>query len=53
VAAAGLTTLPEAIRFVNDYRLLVFGTVLILVIMVAPGGIAGLVNGLVTRRKTS
>jgi branched-chain amino acid transport system permease protein len=52
VAAAGLTVLPEAIRYVNDYRLLVFGTVLILVIMVAPGGIAGLASDLVARRKT-
>jgi branched-chain amino acid transport system permease protein len=53
VAAAGLTVLPEAIRFVNDYRLLVFGTVLIVVIRVAPGGIAGLMSGLVVRRKPS
>lgn len=52
-AAAGLTMLPEAIRFVNDYRLLVFGTVLIMVIMVAPGGIAGLVSGIAARRKAS
>ncbi len=28
VAAIGLTLLPEAIRFVNDYRLLVFGGML-------------------------
>ena len=30
VAAVGLTLLPEAIRFVNDYRLLVFGGLLVL-----------------------
>ena len=41
-AAIGLTLLPEAIRFVNDYRLLVFGGLLILVIRLAPGGLAGL-----------
>jgi branched-chain amino acid transport system permease protein len=44
VAAIGLTLLPEAIRFVNDYRLLVFGGLLVLVIRVAPGGLAGLVQ---------
>ncbi len=40
VAAVGLTLLPEAIRFVNDYRLLVFGGLLVLVIRLAPGGLA-------------
>jgi branched-chain amino acid transport system permease protein len=44
-AAIGLTLLPEAIRFVNDYRLLVFGGMLVLVIRLAPGGLAGLVRG--------
>jgi branched-chain amino acid transport system permease protein len=43
-AAIGLTLLPEAIRFVNDYRLLVFGGMLVLVIRVAPGGLAALVR---------
>jgi branched-chain amino acid transport system permease protein len=47
VAAVVLTLLPEVIRFVNDYRLLVFGGVMILVIRLAPGGLAGL-----TRRLT-
>jgi branched-chain amino acid transport system permease protein len=43
-AAIGLTLLPEAIRFVNDYRLLVFGGMLVLVIRLAPSGLAGLVQ---------
>ena len=47
VAAVALTLLPEVIRFVNDYRLLVFGGLLVLVIRLAPGGLAGL-----TRRLT-
>ncbi len=47
-AAVALTLLPEVIRFVNDYRLLVFGGLLVLVIRLAPGGIAGL-----TRRLTA
>lgn len=42
IAAIGLTLMPEAIRFVNDYRLLVFGGLLVLVIRLAPGGLAGL-----------
>jgi branched-chain amino acid transport system permease protein len=49
VAAVGLTLLPEAIRFVNDYRLLVFGGLLVLVIRLAPGGLAAMVRGLVLR----
>jgi branched-chain amino acid transport system permease protein len=45
VAAVGLTLLPEAIRFVNDYRLLVFGGLLVLVIRIAPGGLAAMTRG--------
>jgi branched-chain amino acid transport system permease protein len=41
-AAIALTLLPEATRFVKDYRLLVFGGLLILVIRLAPDGLAGL-----------
>jgi branched-chain amino acid transport system permease protein len=50
-AAVGLTLLPEAIRFVNDYRLLVFGGMLVLVIRLAPGGLAALVRNLFVRVK--
>jgi branched-chain amino acid transport system permease protein len=46
VAAILLTLLPEAIRFVNNYRLLVFGGLLVLVIRLAPGGLAGLTRRL-------
>ena len=48
-AAVALTLLPEVIRFVNDYRLLVFGGLLVLVIRLAPGGIAGLTRRLTAR----
>ena len=44
VAAVALTLLPEAIRFVNDYRLLIFGGLLVLVIRLAPSGLAGLIR---------
>jgi branched-chain amino acid transport system permease protein len=48
-AAIILTLLPEAIRFLNDYRLLVFGGLLVLVVRLAPGGMAELFKGLVFR----
>ncbi len=41
-AAIGLTLLPETIRFANDYRLLFYGGLLVLVVRLAPGGLAGL-----------
>jgi branched-chain amino acid transport system permease protein len=50
-AAIGLTVLPEAIRFVNDYRLLVFGGMLVLVIRLAPGGLAALIRNLFVRAR--
>jgi branched-chain amino acid transport system permease protein len=49
VAAIALTLLPEVIRFVNDYRLLVFGGLLVLVIRLAPGGLAELTKKLAMR----
>jgi branched-chain amino acid transport system permease protein len=49
VAAVALTLLPEAIRFIHDYRLLVFGGLLVLMIRVAPGGFAGLTRRLAGR----
>ena len=48
-AAIILTLLPEAIRFVNDYRLAVFGALLVLVMRLAPGGLAMSVRRLVVR----
>ena len=48
-AAVILTLLPEAFRFVNEYRLLVFGGALMLVIRLAPGGLAQAVTSF--RRK--
>ena len=45
-AAVILTLLPEAFRFVNEYRLLVFGGALMLVIRLAPGGLAEAVRAI-------
>lgn len=41
-AAIGLTLLPEMFRFISEYRLLVFGGLLVLIISLAPGGLASL-----------
>jgi branched-chain amino acid transport system permease protein len=41
-AAIILTLLPEMFRFMNDYRLLIFGGLLVLVMRFAPGGLAGI-----------
>jgi branched-chain amino acid transport system permease protein len=40
-AAVVLTLLPEVSRVVSDYRLLVFGAMLVLVMRFSPGGLAG------------
>ena len=55
VAAAAiiLTYLPEAIRFVNDYRLAVFGALLVLVMRFVPGGLATSVKRLLVREAKS
>ena len=50
-AAIGLTLLPEVIRFVDDYRLLVFGGMLVLVVRLAPGGMAGIVNDIMRKAR--
>jgi branched-chain amino acid transport system permease protein len=46
-AAIILTLLPEVFRFVNDYRLLIFGGLLVLVVRFAPDGMAGLARAVV------
>jgi branched-chain amino acid transport system permease protein len=53
VAAILLTLLPESIRFVNDYRLLVFGGLLVLVVRLAPGGLAGLTRSFMLRVRSA
>lgn len=53
IAAIGLTLLPEAIRFIADYRLFVFGGLLVLVIRLAPGGFAGLARRATARLSKS
>jgi branched-chain amino acid transport system permease protein len=52
VAAAALTLLPEFIRVVNDYKIFIYGVLLVLTMRLSPGGLAELVGRLpIFRRK--
>ena len=42
VATILLSLMPELFRFVNDYKLLLFGALLLLTMRFSPGGLAGL-----------
>jgi branched-chain amino acid transport system permease protein len=44
VAAAVLTLLPDFIRVINDYKLLIYGALIVLTMRFAPAGLAGLVE---------
>ena len=41
LAAVVLTLLPELFRFINDYKLLLYGGLLVVTMRFAPGGLAG------------
>ena len=45
-----LTLMPEMFRFINDYKLLAYGVLLLAVMRFSPDGLAGLVRRLVSRR---
>jgi branched-chain amino acid transport system permease protein len=51
-AAIILTLLPELFRFINDYRLLIFGGLLIFVVRFAPEGMAGLARAVIRLGRT-
>ncbi|MBV8152704.1 MAG: branched-chain amino acid ABC transporter permease [Candidatus Eremiobacteraeota bacterium] len=51
VGAALMTVLPEIFRFLHDYREIVDGLVLLVVIIFAPAGLAGLWRGLKPRER--
>jgi branched-chain amino acid transport system permease protein len=51
VATAILTLMPEFFRFISDYKLLVYGTLLFAVMRFAPEGLAGLARRLIERIK--
>lgn len=45
-----LTLMPEMFRFINDYKLLVYGALLLVVMRFSPDGLAGLVHRVTGRR---
>ena len=45
-----LTLMPEMFRFINDYKLLVYGGLLLAVMRFSPAGLAGLVHRATGRR---
>ncbi len=45
-----LTLMPELFRFINDYKLLVYGALLLAVMRFSPAGMAGLVQRMFARR---
>ena len=47
IGAVILTLMPELFRFVNDYKLLVYGALLLVVMRFYPGGLAAIVNQLI------
>jgi branched-chain amino acid transport system permease protein len=51
VGAVLLTVLPEYLRVMKDYDVLVYGAVVIVVVMWAPSGIAGLARRALARRQ--
>lgn len=53
VAAVALTLLPEVSRVINDYKLLLYGGLIVLTMRFAPDGLAGIVNRLRLQRRRS
>ncbi|RJR47949.1 MAG: branched-chain amino acid ABC transporter permease [Desulfobacteraceae bacterium] len=49
-AAVLLTLFPEFFRFINNFRLIFFGGLLLIVMRFSPGGLAGMVNWALKRR---
>ena len=45
-----LTLMPEMFRFINDYKLLAYGVLLLAVMRFSPDGLAGMVRRIVSRR---
>lgn len=48
-----LTLMPELFRFINDYKLLLYGGLLLLVMRFAPGGLAGGIAALTARMRSA
>jgi ABC-type branched-subunit amino acid transport system ATPase component/ABC-type branched-subunit amino acid transport system permease subunit len=53
IGSAVVVFLPELLSGLAEYRLLVFGSALLIVLWLAPGGIAGALDQLVRRKKAA
>lgn len=55
LGATLLTLLPEALRFASDYRMMIFGTILVLMMIFRPQGIldANMLRALTSRKKSN
>ncbi len=53
LGAAFLTALPEFLRSINDWRLVIFGALLVLTIMFMPNGILGVIKSILQKLKFS
>jgi ABC-type branched-subunit amino acid transport system permease subunit len=51
VGAVLFTILPEALRVAADFRLMIFSAILLVLVVFAPEGLAGLFNRLTGRRR--
>jgi branched-chain amino acid transport system permease protein len=51
--AALLSVLPAWFQFIGDYKLLVYGGLLFLMMRFSPGGVAGIVRRLFRRKPAS
>jgi len=49
IGAVLLTLLPELLHAIKDFRMLIYGAILVVIIMYAPGGIAGLLKSFSNR----
>jgi len=47
-----MTILPESLRFLHDYDILVYGLILLVIMMFMPNGIVGLFQSLFRFHKT-
>ncbi|MDF3074979.1 MAG: transporter ATP-binding protein [Alphaproteobacteria bacterium] len=52
IGAVLLAFLPEALRFLGGWQLFAWGAAMLLMLLLAPGGIAGLLESLLARRET-
>ena len=44
LGALALTILPEALRFLSDYRQIIYGLILVLIVIFKPSGVMGKIN---------